>query len=227
MIIYEVNLKVNHDCVTQFKKWLVIHINTMLSFPGFKRANLLQTHNQEQDNFIEFVVIYFIDTLISLEIYLDQHALEMRRQANEKFAHKFTVTRRIHEHLANFTKSEHRSMQTIGSDAEIQAKSFLLQQGLRWLTSNYQCHSGEIDLIMQDGQCLVFVEVKKRRSDKFGGAIASITPSKQKKIIKTAQYYQLNHKQHYNITACRFDVVTLQGEPPQIDWIKNCIMLDR
>ena len=109
-----------------------------------------------------------------------------------------------------------------GAVGELIAKQYLLAQGLRWITSNYYCLFGEIDLIMRDGEYLVFVEVKQRRSMAFGGALASVTWQKQKKIIKTAQYYQLTQKQSQNL-PCRFDLLTLQGTPPIIDWIKNAI----
>ena len=107
----------------------------------------------------------------------------------------------------------------VGEEA---AKVFLLKQGLRWIASNYSCRMGEIDLIMQEGECLVFVEVRQRSSMAFGGALASITATKQKKIIKAAQHFQLTHKQLSN-NPCRIDVLTLQGTAPNIDWIKNAI----
>jgi putative endonuclease len=69
---------------------------------------------------------------------------------------------------------------------------------------------------------VVFIEVRQRRSMDFGGALASVTWHKQSKLIKTAQHFLLTHKklsQH----PCRIDVLTLQGIPPTIDWIKNAI----
>ena len=109
-----------------------------------------------------------------------------------------------------------------GTTGEEAAKGFLLKQGLRWIASNYSCRMGEIDLIMQEGEYLVFVEVRQRSSMAFGGALASITPAKQRKIIKAAQHFQLTQKQLSN-NPCRIDVLTLQGTPPNIDWIKNAI----
>ena len=110
----------------------------------------------------------------------------------------------------------------IGIAGEEAAKAFLIKQGLQWITSNYHCRFGEIDLIMQEGDYLVFIEVRQRRSMAFGGALASITSAKQKKLIKSAQHYQCSHKQ-LSKNPCRIDVLTLQGTPPKIDWIKNAI----
>ena len=108
----------------------------------------------------------------------------------------------------------------IGAAGEKAAKEFLLAQGLGWITSNYYCRFGEIDLIMQDGEYLVFIEVRQRSSMAFGGALASVTREKQKKLIKSAQYYQLTQK-NQSKKPCRIDLLTLQGTPPTIDWIKN------
>ena len=108
----------------------------------------------------------------------------------------------------------------LGDTAEQLAKNFLVEQGLRWMDSNYHCRWGEIDLVMKDSQYLIFIEVRSRISAAYGGALASITHTKQKKIIKTAQHYQLA-KKIYNKFPCRFDVLTLQGEPATIQWIKN------
>lgn len=110
---------------------------------------------------------------------------------------------------------------SIGMAGEEAAKKFLLKQGLRWITSNYHCRFGEIDLIMRDGDYLVFIEVRQRRSMAFGGALASVTAAKQKKLIKSAQHYQWTQK--ISESLCRIDVLTLQGTPPNIDWIKNAI----
>ena len=109
----------------------------------------------------------------------------------------------------------------IGMAGEEAAKKFLLTKGLRWITSNYHCRFGEIDLIMQDGVYLVFIEVRQRCSMTYGGALASVTWAKQKKLIKSAQHYQWTQKMSEN--PCRIDVLTLQGTPPKIDWIKNAI----
>ncbi|MDX1836243.1 YraN family protein [Legionella taurinensis] len=113
----------------------------------------------------------------------------------------------------------------IGDKAELLACNYLKQQGLTLLFSNYRCRFGEIDLIMRDGNYLVFVEVRARKSSAFGGALASITASKQKRLIQTALHYQLTQNQQ-NQHPLRFDVVCLQGTPCQLEWIKNAFGLD-
>lgn len=109
-------------------------------------------------------------------------------------------------------------MNTLGSEAERIAAIYLQQKGLKLLERNYQSRYGEIDLVMQDGKTLVFVEVRLRTSSGFGGAAMSITPSKQQKIIRTAEQYLQQHGSH----SCRFDVV-LMNKPSEdvIEWIPN------
>ncbi len=107
-----------------------------------------------------------------------------------------------------------------GFRAEKQVQDYLIQQGLIWRCSNYQCRLGEIDLIMQDGVYLVFVEVRVRRSNAFGHALETVNMTKQQKIIKTALWYlKANHLHERH--PIRFDVVGLQGDPQTLTWIKN------
>lgn len=114
--------------------------------------------------------------------------------------------------------------QTIGFAAEDYAKHYLLEQGLTWISSNYRSRFGEIDLIMRDKEYLVFVEVRFRVSSQFGDAIDSVTWKKQQKIIKTASWYLLT-KRIQDKQPSRFDVLSLQGMPPRITWIKNAFMM--
>lgn len=110
-----------------------------------------------------------------------------------------------------------------GYKAENIALNFLKKHGLSLKQSNFRCKLGEIDLIMLDNRYLVFVEVKMRKSNDFGGALASITHAKQQKIKKTATVYLLNNN-YYDKYPMRFDVITIQGIPPKIDWLKNAFM---
>ena len=112
-----------------------------------------------------------------------------------------------------------------GQAAESAARVYLEGQGLIWRESNYQTKMGEIDLIMQDKQAIIFVEVRARRSEDFGGAIESITRAKQRKIIKTAAAY-LQHHRLSDYYSSRFDVLILQGLPAQINWIPNAFGAD-
>lgn len=108
----------------------------------------------------------------------------------------------------------------IGFAAEKEACDYLLAQGLTFVTNNFRSRMGEIDLIMQDGEYLVFVEVRSRISQEYGGALGSVTRSKQQKIMKTALYYLSVTKQH-NQRPIRFDVLGIDETPYQMTWIKN------
>jgi putative endonuclease len=80
-----------------------------------------------------------------------------------------------------------------GLSYENKARRFLNRQGLIFIDRNYHCRMGEIDLIMEDADTIVFIEVRYRKSELFGGAMASVTPKKQQRVIKAAQHY-LNEK---------------------------------
>lgn len=109
-----------------------------------------------------------------------------------------------------------------GAEEEHFAECYLKNQGLSLVARNFRSRYGEIDLIMQDKQTLVYVEVRQRKSANYGSALESISIKKQQKLIKAAQFYAIsthiteNHPQ-------RFDVIGLTGQLPnvQIDWIKN------
>lgn len=111
-----------------------------------------------------------------------------------------------------------------GAQAEQQALDYLRQQGLTPVETNYRSRLGEIDLIVRDGKMLVFVEVRMRSGKEFGGAAASITAGKQRKIIATAQLYLAQLRE---VPPCRFDVVLLgSGARPAIEWIRNAFTAD-
>ena len=111
----------------------------------------------------------------------------------------------------------------IGQDAELIACDYLQQQGLRLMRRNYFSRFGEIDLIMQDkqdGNSVVFVEVKARKAG-INNALESITLAKQRKMVKTAQFFLLKLGHDVN---CRFDAVVIDGVG-EIEWLKNVIIL--
>ena len=101
------------------------------------------------------------------------------------------------------------SRQVRGESEEQRACEYLQAQGLDLITQNFSCRMGEIDLIMKHKDSLVFVEVRYRKNREFGGAAASITRSKQRKIIRTALLYQQKHAPK---SCMRFDVVTIEGD---------------
>lgn len=113
-------------------------------------------------------------------------------------------------------------MRFIGNKIEDLAKQFLIEHSQQLIQQNFYSRFGEIDLIMRDGDTICFVEVRHRKSDKYGSAAESITLSKQKKIQKTALYFiQKNPK--YQAFNYRFDVMLSQGSQSDIEfeWIKS------
>lgn len=108
--------------------------------------------------------------------------------------------------------------QQAGTKAEDDTLAFLQGKGLLPVTRNFRCRFGEIDLIMREGNTIVFIEVRKRKNRLYGGAAASITAAKQQKIIKTARFYLQRYK---TLPACRFDVVAWDGNECQ--WLQNAI----
>jgi putative endonuclease len=118
--------------------------------------------------------------------------------------------------------TQRQSPRVHGQQVEQAACRYLQQQGLLWLESNFNSRGGELDLVMTDNDTLVFVEVRFRKSDRFGSPIESITASKQQKLLRTAQLYVLARKQ-WRDKPCRFDVVAARpGESGlQFEWIKN------
>jgi len=113
-----------------------------------------------------------------------------------------------------------------GDAAESAARAFLAKAGLKFVEANFKTPGrggGEIDLVMRapDGT-LVFVEVRQRASASHGGAAASITPVKQRRIIFAARHYLMRFA---SAPPCRFDVVLVQGGPAgseavRIDWLQ-------
>ena len=105
-----------------------------------------------------------------------------------------------------------------GEHAEDLAAAFLQQRGLKLVARNYRCRFGEIDLIARDGSILVFVEVRMRTSDVFGGAAASITAGKRRKLLRTARHYLAGVARP---PACRFDALLISGTRRSVEWIKD------
>lgn len=109
-----------------------------------------------------------------------------------------------------------------GDDAEARALAHLARHGLKLVQRNYRvaagprARGGEVDLIVRDTDgTLVFVEVRLRRTASHGGAAASVTGSKQRRVIYAAQHYLL---QFASPPPCRFDVVAIDGD--SLQWLK-------
>ena len=113
-----------------------------------------------------------------------------------------------------------RSRQQSGRDAERQALAHLQQQGLRLLAQNWLCKRGELDLVMLDGDTVVFVEVRYRQHTQWGGALDSIDARKREKLILAAQYF-LQSEARWADSPCRFDVVAIDSTAADLNWLRN------
>lgn len=109
-----------------------------------------------------------------------------------------------------------------GEQAERRAERWLQSQGLTPLDRNVRCRLGEIDLIMRDDRTIAIVEVRQRTAAQYGGAAASVTRHKQRRVIAATRWWLSRNVQHAE-TCFRFDVVALDGpsDDTQIQWIKG------
>ena len=114
--------------------------------------------------------------------------------------------------------SDSKTTKASGDAAEDRALAYLAGRGLNLVSRNYRTPhrgGGEIDLIMRDGETLVFVEVRKRASRIFGGAAASVGGVKQRRIVFAARHFLMRFREP---PPCRFDVVGVEGG--NIEWLK-------
>jgi putative endonuclease len=111
----------------------------------------------------------------------------------------------------------------LGNLAEQKACAFLQTKGLTLITRNYRCIYGEIDLIMQEGDDIVFVEVRSRAYSDFGYAEETVDYHKQKKILNTAMHF-LQEKNWLDTVDCRFDVIGFLNS--NIKWIKDAFIYE-
>ncbi|HEY2624997.1 YraN family protein [Dyella sp. Tek66A03] len=118
-------------------------------------------------------------------------------------------------------------MRAAGARFEERAGAALQRAGLKLLARNYTTRHGELDLVMLDGDTVVFVEVRHRLRATHGSAAASVTASKREKLIRTAELWLAAHAR-YAKCNCRFDVVTYDGpeEQAEMHWIGNAFETD-
>ncbi len=120
---------------------------------------------------------------------------------------------------------------TQGAHVEALARDFLLRHGLTPIAANANYRGGELDLVMRDGDTLVFVEVRYRRgggySNGFGGGAASVDASKRRKLVHAAGLFLAAHREHAR-APCRFDVIDASGDPetPVFDWLRDAFRAD-
>jgi putative endonuclease len=120
------------------------------------------------------------------------------------------------------TRTSDPDRRATGADWELAAQRHLEAAGLRLLARNQVYRLGELDLVMRDGDVVVFVEVRFRKSSGFGGSAPSVDARKQRKLVLAAQCFLAAHPKLANC-ACRFDVVAVEGaaDAPRVDWIRN------
>ncbi len=104
-----------------------------------------------------------------------------------------------------------------GQIAEDEACKFLQKHGLKLVEKNYRCRTGEIDLIMQDKEELVFVEVRYRAKSDFGSALDSVDQNKIQKVISAASHYVSKHQPDLPM---RFDVIGFDASY-KLKWVTN------
>lgn len=116
-----------------------------------------------------------------------------------------------------------KTTRDIGQSTEAACCDYLLEQGLNFIENNFHCRYGEIDLIMKEDKTLVFVEVRYRKHNNYGGALESITPTKQKKVRATAENYlqvkAFKGNARIDVVAMTLDTDDISGF--NFNWIKN------
>jgi putative endonuclease len=114
---------------------------------------------------------------------------------------------------------DHR--QSLGKLGENLACTALKERGYAIIARRYRTKLGEIDIVARDGDTTVFVEVKSRVGDEFGGGAAAVTAAKQRKVALMAMDYIVRHR--LEDRPCRFDVVTVdaRAQPPRVDVYTN------
>lgn len=105
-----------------------------------------------------------------------------------------------------------------GNHFEHAARRYLQARGLRLVRANFLCRHGEIDLVMRDGDTVVFVEVRYRRGGAFGGALASITRAKRRRLVSAAHLWMAWHPEDARRPS-RFDVLAFEGD--DVEWVRG------
>ena len=147
-----------------------------------------------------------------------QHLLDLVRPATDSSDERASAPTTV----AQRRYAARSPAQLMGERGELIARQYLEQAGLRYVDSNVASTLGEIDLIMQEGAVLVFVEVKLRRSDAYNGAVATITPSKLARLRKAIALYLQQHPAQAQ-RDCRIDAVLIQGvgQNRHLEWLRN------
>ena len=113
----------------------------------------------------------------------------------------------------------------LGAAGESAARGYLESKGFAILDTNFRCPYGEVDIIALEGDCLVFLEVRTRRSSNFGSPEESITPDKERKLIATAETYMQSRAdlpEQWRIDFVAVDV-DAQGRITRIERMENAV----
>ena len=112
-----------------------------------------------------------------------------------------------------------------GDAVEDAALALLQSHGLRLVARNVAYRGGELDLVMADGEALVFVEVRYRAGAAFGGGMASVDAGKRRKLVRAAGLFLAGHPR-WAQRPCRFDVVAASGAEPRLEWVRDAFRAD-
>jgi putative endonuclease len=114
-----------------------------------------------------------------------------------------------------------------GASGEAHARAWLEGRGYRTVAANWRCPSGELDLVMLDGDELVFVEVKTRTGERYGRAAEAVTAAKQRKLLASAEWFAADHPEHADL-VWRIDVVAVTIDPrtgaARVDHLENAVV---
>ncbi|MDG9929894.1 MULTISPECIES: YraN family protein [unclassified Pseudomonas] len=113
-----------------------------------------------------------------------------------------------------------KSSRDSGRAAEHLARNHLQQHGLRLLAQNWTCRGGELDLVMLDGDTVVFVEVRYRKHAAWGGALESVDGRKRQRLVLAAELF-LQRESRWGGQPCRFDVVAIGPGDTGLNWLRN------
>lgn len=122
---------------------------------------------------------------------------------------------------------DNASRRSDGARIEALARDFLQRHGLAPVAANANYRGGELDLVMREGDTLVFVEVRYRKSAAFGGGAASVDARKRRKLVLAAELFLAAHREFARL-PCRFDVVAAHGDvdAPDFDWLRDAFRAD-
>ena len=116
------------------------------------------------------------------------------------------------------------SAAALGSRSEQAALDYLLERGLKLLARNFRCRLGEVDLVMEDGDSLVFVEVRYRSfTTRYASAIATVGPAKQQRLARAAAMFLARHRKHQD-RCVRFDVIGMDAAADgqcKLQWVRD------